>query len=311
MKSYAVLLYNPLDKTQLYKRINETYPDPEYIRQTYEDVCHFLQVGMGEACGRTFDFSMEKFCKYFRHFANTANNALRLLNNAGYIEYAEDNDFKSRVRIILHKEELYMLNSREELVDKVIQALLRNYTGLFADFEYIDENYLSHLTGMDVETVYRVLQDLNQRRIIDYIPRRNTPTVMFRMGRVDKEEIGLPPYVYDDRKADFSRRIEDMIRYASEEDKCRSQMLLAYFGEQKAEECGVCDVCLRKKKRPKREQLKAQMAQQINGVLADGEWHTMADLLTISGNEEDIRAAVKWMIAEEEVVVKGDKIRKQ
>ena len=310
LKAYAVLLYNPLDKTQLAKRINETYPDPDYIRQTYEDVCHFLQVGTGEGRGRTFDFSMEKFCKYFRHFANTANNALRLLNNAGYIEYAEENDFKSRVRIILHKEELYMLNSKEELVDKVIQALLRNYTGLFADFEYIDENYLSHLTGMDVETVYRVLQDLNQRRIIDYIPRRNTPTIMFRMGRVDKEEIGLPPYVYDDRKADFSHRIDDIIRYASEEDKCRSQMLLAYFGEPKAEECGVCDVCVRKKKRPKREQLKEQMAQQVRQVLADGEWHTMADLLTILGNEEDIRAAVKWMIAEEEVVVKGNKIKK-
>ena len=133
---------------------------------------------------------------------------------------------------------------------------------------------------------------------------------MFRMGRVDKEEIGLPPYVYDDRKADFSHRIDDIIRYASEEDKCRSQMLLAYFGEPKAEECGVCDVCVRKKKRPKREQLKEQMAQQVRQVLADGEWHTMADLLTILGNEEDIRAAVKWMIAEEEVVVKGNKIKK-
>ncbi|MBO4565147.1 MAG: RecQ family ATP-dependent DNA helicase [Bacteroidaceae bacterium] len=310
-KSYAVLLYNRLDDSILRRRVNETYPDPEYIRQTYEDVCHFLQVGTGEGCGRTFDFSLEKFCKYFRHFANTANSALRLLNNAGYIDYAEDNDFKSRVHIILHKEELYLLNSREKQIDTLIHALLRNYTGLFADFEYIDENYLSHLTGLDVETVYRVLKDLNQRRIIDYIPRRNTPTVMFRIGRVDKEEIGLPPYVYEDRKADFARRIEEMIHYASEDNQCRSKMLLAYFGEPKAEECGGCDVCIRKKKMPKQEQLKMQMSQKIDGVLADGEWHTMADLWAISGNEEDIRAAVKWMIAEEEVVVKSNKIKKK
>ena len=197
------------------------------------------------------------------------------------------------------------------LVDKVIQALLRNYTGLFADFEYIDENYLSHLTGLDVETVYRVLKELNQRRVIDYIPRRNTPTVMFRIGRIDKEEIALPPYVYDDRKADFAQRIETMIRYASDNETCRSQMLLAYFGEQKAEECGVCDVCIRKKKASKQEQLRMLMVQQIKQVLDDEEWHTMPELLAIEGNEEDIRAAVKWMIAEEKVVVKGTKLKRK
>jgi len=310
-KAYAVLLYNPLDKVQLHKRVGETYPNPDYIRQTYEDVCHFLQVGMGEARGRTFDFSMEKFCRFFRHFANTANNALRLLNNAGYIDYVEDNDFKSRVRIILRKDELYLLNSKEELIDTVIQALLRNYTGLFADFEYIDEMYLSHLTGLNVETVYNVLKDLNQRRIIDYIPRRKTPTVMFRIGRVDKEEIGLPPIVYDDRKADFARRIDEILHYASSDELCRSQQLLQYFGEEQAKECGQCDVCVRRKKQKRNAKATRTLTEEIRQVLSDGEWHTMKDLLAIQGNAEEIRALVQEMIAEEEVVVKGTKIKQK
>jgi ATP-dependent DNA helicase RecQ len=251
---------------------------------------------------------MEKFCKYFRHFANTANNALRLLNNAGYIDYVEDNDFKSRVRIILRKDELYQLNSREELVEKVIQALLRNYTGLFADFEYIDEMYLSHLTGIDVEAIYNVLKDLNQRRIIDYIPRRKTPTVMFRIGRIDKEDIGLPPMVYDDRKADFARRIDEILNYASSTETCRSQLLLQYFGEENAKECGHCDVCVLRKKGNKKS---ATLTKQIQEVLADGEWHTMKELLAIPGNEEDVRKLVQQMIEEEEVVVKGAKIKRK
>ena len=201
-----------------------------------------------------------------------------------------------------------MLNSKEELVDKVIQALLRNYTGLFADFEYIDEMYLSHLTGIDVETVYNVLKDLNQRRIIDYIPRRKTPTVMFRIGRIDKEDIGLPPMVYDDRKADFARRIDEILNYASSNETCRSQLLLQYFGEEKADECGHCDVCVRKKGNKK---ATAQMKQNIEAVLADGEWHTLNDLIAASGNAEEIRKLVQQMVEEEEVVVKGTKIKKQ
>ena len=308
-KSYAVLLYNPLDKAQLHKRISSTYPEPDYIRQVYEDVCHFFQIGTGEGCGRTFDFSMDKFRHYFLHFSNTANNALRLLNNAGYIEYVEENDFKSKVKFLLQKSELYLLDNREKVVDSIIQALLRSYPGLFADFKYIDEMNLSHLTGYDVETIYNVLKNLTQRRIIDYIPRRNTPTIMFRLGRVDKEEIVLSPAVYDDRKEDFAKRIEYMLQYAQTENKCRSQMLLAYFGENKAEECGQCDVCVRNKRgKSVRERLE-RVEQQVRQLLKDEDWHEMNDIMAVAGSEDDIRKVVHQLQEEEEIIVKRTKVK--
>jgi len=306
-KAYAVLLYNQADHAMLKKRIAETYPDPEYIRQTYEDVCHFLQVGMGEGRGRTFDFCMEDFCHYFRHFANTANNALRLLNNAGYIEYVEDNDFKSRLRIVLQKHELYQLNSHEYLTDTVIQALLRNYTGLFADFEYIDETYLSKLTGIDPEAIYRVLKNLAQRRVIDYIPRRKTPTIQFRVGRVPLDDIVLPPAVYDERKADFTHRIEEMLHYVSETHLCRSQYLLRYFGETDAPACRQCDVCIQQRN----SQPPPSLHDEILHVLSDCQWHSMDELLRLPSDPTAIRAVVHTLLREEIITVNGKQVKKR
>lgn len=310
LKAYAVLLFNQRDPQILRKRVPETYPEPDYIRQTYEDLCHFLQVGMGEGYGRTFDFSMKLFCHYFGHFANTADNALRLLNNAGYIEYAEENDFKSRLRFITHKEELYRLNNNERNVDDVIRVLLRSYTGLFADFEYIDESYIAQRTGYDAEAVYNILKELSSRRIIDYIPRRNTPTVKFTLPRVEKEKVRLSKEVYDDRKEDFAKRIEGVIDYASNRKVCRSRLLLRYFGEKESADCGQCDVCVGRRKDEAGIKRTEQYARTVLEILADGELHDVAELEAAVADRDILRNTLRMMLQEERVIASGDKIKR-
>lgn len=311
LKAYAVMLYNKKDATVMRQRVPETYPEPDYIRKTYEDLCHFLQVGMGEGFGQTFDFSLEKFCHYFHHFANTAANALRLLNNAGYIEYEEDNDFKSRLRFIIHKEELYRLNNNEKSIDNVIRALLRNYTGLFADFEYIDEAYVSQLTGYDAETVYNILKELSSRRIIDYIPRRNTPTVKFCIPRIETDKVRMSDAVYADRKADFAKRIEGVIAYATDMKICRSRLLLRYFGETKTEDCGQCDVCIRRKKAENEKKQIERYTQMVLEFLADGQLHPVDKLMAEATNKERLKNTLRMMLQQELIVASGNKIKKQ
>ena len=242
--AYAVLLYNRKDNTTLHKRIQETYPEPEYIKQVYEDVCCYLQVGMGEALGRTFDFSLDKFCIYFKHFPLLAHSALCILSNAGYIDYQSDNDFKSRVHIIINKDELYLLDNNYPAMDKLVNCLLRTYTGLFADYTYIDEMLLAHKTGLNANAIYEMMKELNNRRIIDYIPKRNTPTICFTTRRIEAADIVLSPMVYETRKQEYARRIDEMLKYATDKQTCRSKLLLHYFGDDKSHDCGRCDVCI-------------------------------------------------------------------
>lgn len=307
--AYAVLLYNPKDKALLRKRIAETYPDKGYVAQTYENVCCFLQIGEGEGEGRTFDFCLEEFCKRFRQFALHTDSSLKLLTNAGYIEYREEQEFKSRLQFTLLKEELYKLYNNDADMDMLISTILRTYSGIFADYVYIEEMMLSHITGLTTERIYNMLKELNRNRVVSYIPRRNTPTITFTLPRLDTSLIRLPASVYDDRKREFEKRIDSMIEYASSVNKCRSRMLLEYFGEKTDEDCGQCDVCLKRKRNglPGSELCKVKV--KVTSLLADGQWHRVEELNMPDVKAELLDNVIGSMAMEEEIEQSAGHIR--
>lgn len=245
--SYAVLLHNKQDLTTLHRRIPDTYPPIDYIRKTYENIAYFLQIGVGEAQGRTFYFPLDTFCKTFRQFPVPTNAALHLLSNAGYIHYEEEQDFKSALQFIVRKEDLYLYAADGD-TDTLVQAILRTYTGVFASPVYIEETLLARHTGIPADRIYHLLKDLHHQRIINFIPHRHTPTIAYTMPRVDTELLHLPTSVYHDRKADYERRISEMANYATTTDTCRSQYLLRYFGEHTCDKCDQCDICIAQKK---------------------------------------------------------------
>ena len=307
--SYAILLYNPRDSQTLHRRIGENYPDPKFIRQTYENLCYLYQYDIGEGAERVRQFSLERFCSAYKQFAVQTDAALKLLNNAGYLEYTTDNDFKSRLRFILEKEELYRLHEGGKEMETLIQTILRSYTGVFSDFTYIDEMQLSHLTGIHADQIYDMLKELNDRRIIDFIPRSNGPTIMFKIGRVEGSQIMLPPMVYSTRKEEYKKRIEEMLTYASSTTRCRSRMLLNYFGERSEEECEQCDVCLRRKKKGLTPQQFEEIRESICKLLADGEWHEIKELNQLLINRDNMDQVLRAMMGEEEVESRLHEIR--
>jgi ATP-dependent DNA helicase RecQ len=310
--SYAVMLYNHQDLRTLQRRVGENYPDLDYVRQTYENVAYFLQVGEGEAKGRTFYFPMDTFCRTFKQFPVQTESALQLLTNAGYLEYHEEQEFKSALHFILRKEELYRIYTADEQTDLLIQTILRTYPGVFAGFVYIEETHLSHLTGMTADQVYQRLKDLHHQRVIDFIPHRQTPTVGYPIARVDTSLVGLPDMVYADRKADFQQRIDQLAHYVTSTDTCRSRMLLEYFGEHNDHDCGQCDVCLAKKKDSAAHADDLSSAiQTITDLLSDGEAHPLADIKTLPIQSPLLEEALKWMTAEEKIIINEMKIKQK
>lgn len=247
--AYAVLLYDPVDQRVLRRRVTEQYPDRDFVTKTYENICYYYQIGVGEGANQTHLFAIDDFCRKFHQFGVQTDSALRLLDHAGYLEYRTDNDMRSRLRFALSKNDLYALRNNGVEGDRIIEELLRNYGGLFVDFVLIDETLLAHATGLTPDRVYDLLKLLAQRRIIDYIPRNNQPTVKLRIGRVETRHLTLPPEVYEERKRHFASLIRSMLEYADNQTVCRSRMLLYYFGQRDGKDCGRCDVCLARKKR--------------------------------------------------------------
>ena len=269
-KAYAVLLYARSDKTLLTKRIADTFPDKDYIRKVYEDIQYYYQMAMGDGRGCTFAFNLDEFCHNFKHFPVQADSALKILTRAGYLEYTNEQDNASRLMFTLRKDELYRIHENSEDTEKLLQCIRRSYTGLFSDYAYINEETLALRTGLTRQQVYDTLLLLTRRHIVHYIPWKKTPYIIYTRERQEARRILLSKDVYEDRKENFTARIQAMIAYADSEDKCRSRMLLHYFGEQHSHNCGVCDVCLQRHSSGLRQCVFDDTATEIRRQLASG-----------------------------------------
>lgn len=246
-KAYAVMLYSKADKTTLKKRISDTFPEKDYIKEIYEHLNYYYQMAMGDGRECMFEFNLEEFCRKFKHFPVPANNALKILTQAGYIEYTEEQDNASRLIFTVHRDELYKLKEMGKEIDSLIQAILRSYTGVFTDYAYIHEESLALRTGMTTRQIYENLKILSKRHILDYIPHKKTPYIIYTRERVELRHLNISREVYEERKARYISRIEAMIEYVTTQNACRSRLLLHYFGEKNEHNCNQCDACVKLK----------------------------------------------------------------
>ena len=242
-KSYAVMLYNAADLTTLRRRVAESFPEKDYIREVYEKLQFYYQMAMGDGLGCVKEFKIDDFCVKFKLFPVQADSALRILTQAGYITYTDEQQRGSRLMFTLQRDDLYRLHQLSDEADRLIQTTLRCYTGLFSDYAYIDEELLALRTYLTHDQVYQIFRHLSQQHIVSYIPAKSTPYIIYTRERVDKERLVIPATVYEERKERMKKRIDEMINYVQNEVTCRSRLLLKYFGEENSHECGLCDVC--------------------------------------------------------------------
>ena len=299
-KAYAVLLYNDADHRKLEKRISDTFPEKDFIREVYEQLAYFYQIGVGSGYNHTFEFNIDKFCHAFRHFPIQVDSALKILNRAGYIEYTEEQDNQARVMFTVSRNELYRLENNTDNEERVITALLRNYGGLFTDYNYIDESFIAQQCGLQPQQVYLILKNLSQRHIIHFIPQKKTPYIRYTQRREDKEHIQLMPVIYEERKAQFAERIHAMIVYATNDNVCRSRQLLRYFGEYNDHDCRQCDVCLSHRQEGMVSEPRLNEAmEKILSLLDDGKPHPITDLRDIQLPSDELNAALDYLFQEE------------
>ena len=304
-KAYAVLLYNSSDKRKLTKRISDTFPTKEYVREVYDHLADFFQMGVGGGEGTTHEFDIDKFCRNFHHFPVHVDAALKILQRAGYLEYDADPDNSARLRFMLARDQLYLLENTSPTEERVIDSLLRLYGGLFSDYCFIDESAVAYKAGIDSSTVYMTLKGLGKRRIVHFIPRRQMPAIYYTQRREDGHRLMLTRDVYEDRKESYEARIGSMVDYATNDSVCRSRQLLRYFGETRSTDCGQCDVCLTHTPPPGTEQAVNSARERILQFLADHQRHHIAELHGLQLPRQQLDTALQGLLHEEQIHISG------
>lgn len=300
-KAYCVLIYNNSDITQAKKRITESFPEKTFIAEVYEKLAYFLQVGVGSCMGSIFNFNLGIFCKNFKLPLQQTHHALKILELAGYIEYHDELEFKTRVQFTCARHQLYDIRLHP-LAEKVMGAILRSYTGVFAELVPVDETTLADHAQLTHQEVLQGLIELSHEHIIKYIPHQKIPCVIYTRGRVDTKQLVINAEVYDNRKRRFVERIDAMVSYATDTQHCRSQYLLSYFGETNSSACQACDHCLRSSSKP------SDVASQIKAILAQQPCSINELIEQLSFKQSDTVETIRLLLDKQEIIYKDQRL---
>jgi ATP-dependent DNA helicase RecQ len=302
LKAYAVILYAKSDKMTLHKRVADTFPEKEYILQVYEHLQYYYQMAMGDGFQCIREFNLEEFCRKFKYFPVPVDSALKILTQAGYLEYTDEQDNASRILFTIRRDELYKLREMGTEAETLIQTILRSYTGVFTDYAYISEDTLAIRTGLTRQQIYNILVTLTKRRIVDYIPHKKTPYIIYTRERLELRYLHIPASVYEERKARYEARIKAMEEYVTSESVCRSRMLLRYFGEKNEHNCKQCDVCLNRHETDcLPEDSFREMRKQILELLARKSLPPAGITNAIEAEREDISRVIQYLLEEGEL----------
>ncbi|MBP7496111.1 MAG: RecQ family ATP-dependent DNA helicase [Bacteroidales bacterium] len=246
--AWCILLFNDSDEFELKKNLLASYPEINLIKSVYNALGNFYQLAVGCGQDTSFDFNIFEFSKNYGLDVLTTYNSLKILDREGYINFFETFHSASRLRFIISKNELYKFQVENKEYVAFTKTLLRTYGGLFNDFVYINEDELSKNSQIPKEIVGRTLEKLDRLNVITYIPRKYKPQIIFCQSRINSDDIYISEENYALRKAASEKRIKNMISYAKNTNKCRSQQILSWFGETDTVRCGLCDFCTKRNK---------------------------------------------------------------
>lgn len=249
-RAYAVLLYQEKDLDELRQAQELRFPSFQQIRDVYQSLMNFLQLPSGSGEGQSLDFDFQEFLKRFSLEAAPSLAVIKTLEQEGHFSFNELIFTPSRMQFICDKGILYRFEEERPDLEPLIKTLLRNYEGIFDQPVAIQEKNLVYLLKTDLTQLNRQLQELIAHHIIAYIPKKEKPQLYFLMNRVPAEQLRIDHTAYQARKSDFTARVDAFLEFIRDTKTCRSKKIAAYFGDTKLDDCGCCDNCLERKKKP-------------------------------------------------------------
>ncbi|MDL2243819.1 RecQ family ATP-dependent DNA helicase [Bacteroidales bacterium OttesenSCG-928-J19] len=305
-RAYAVALFSGADKATLARRVKDTFPEKDFIKDVYEKLAYYYEIGidMGRFLGH--DFRIEDFCRVYKYNITHVRSALRLLTLAGHIEYIEETDRHSKLMFLVRRDELYYNAGFKPDIENLVQVLLRSYSGLFTDFVYINEVLLSQRSGLTTDQVYESLKFLSLQQIIHYIPAKKVPVIYYTRERQDIKYLEIPASVYEQRRDRLKKQTKQILYYGTTQLECRSKILLKYFGEKNVRDCGLCDVCLVKKNMQVTEKDIQAMTQAILNRLKEESMPMQTLLDQLPYPEPSMIQALRFLLDTDQINIEND-----
>ena len=265
-RSFAAMLWNSSDTKRLRQLATVSFPSLEYVEDIYHKVHIFYDIPYDSGIGRQLKFDLDEFCRHFKLQRSSAYYAIMYIDRTGHWTMSEDVDISTKIQIAVDRNDLYDIEFPDSRMPRLLEILMRKYTGVFSYPVPIDEDYVASQVGVPVPMLRQLLYKMSLEHTIRYVPADHATVIFLHHDRLRPKNVNLDPKRYEMLKDSCVGRIQKMIDYISEETVCRSRYLLEYFGQTESEDCGTCDVCRAAK--TARPSLEKEMAAYINEELS-------------------------------------------
>jgi ATP-dependent DNA helicase RecQ len=305
-KAFAVLIYHSSDIDALEAMTDKRYPPIPLIKKVYQDIANYLQLPVGAGEMQYFDFELYEFVKNFQLDSYLVSNTLKILEQEGHCILSENIFLPSRIQFQIDKESLYEFELTYPDLEPIIKTLLRTYQGIYDNSTSIFEKQISRILRTPVEEIQLQLKKLQQLGIVEYLPQKDKPQILFLLNRAQAEYLYIDQNLYFKRKKQYQLRLDAMLDYIKTTDECRSCFISNYFGERTSQKCGKCDNCLHSKKTTISSaqfheieiKIKAQI---INGISVKELLHQLQPNVS-----EDIWLVLNFLESEQQILISED-----
>ena len=306
-RSYALLLTAPDDPQRIVTRFDQEFPPLERVKDIYEQLCSYLQIPIGEGKDCSMIFNIYDFCIHNHLYEGMVKCTLKLLQLNGYLTLTDTQENPARVMFTVGRDDLYRIRLNRSDLDPFIRVLLRLYPGIFNDFKAIDESEIATWSGYTIDRVRELLRRLWQLRVIRYIPSNRSPMIYLHEERLPREDIYIAPETYRRRQELMHERFEQMLQYAQNETQCRSAVLDRYFGASHDHQCGICDICLQRKREERirkgeRQADEVTLRNQILEALQHASLEPQALIQQLNGSPERLTDLLRDLLEKGEIL---------
>lgn len=248
-KAYSIVLHQPKDEDDLLKKIEYTYPSIDTIQKVYQGIAHYYQLAVGSAHLQSFDFDMNEFCTRFNFKQTDVHYSLVRLEQQGILQLSEAYYRPPKMKILVSHEELYSFRLKHPSIDLLVRVLLRKFGGnIYNDYVKVSLTDISKYMDSTVQFVKQKITYLEQYKVIDFIEGGEQPQITYTLPRQDTFKLPINKFWLEERKQKEIEQAHAVIDYLHSQE-CRANFIVDYFGQEVGEPCGICDICVKNKKK--------------------------------------------------------------
>ncbi len=302
-KAFAILLTSPYDTLQAENQFLSNLPDKAFLNSVYIKLCNYFQMAYGEGINEQFAFNLNHFCLKYNFPTLKTYNAIQFLDRQGIISLSQEFSEKIKLQFLISSKEVLRYISLNPNDEEIILTILRAYPGIYEMQTAFNLDFIAKKSNHTAIEVQAVLQKLKEKNIIEYQAKNNDASILFNEIREDERTINRVAK-YLERQNQLKRsQLQSVLHYIKEKQTCKNRLILDYFEEKSATDCGICSYCISKKKKVKNTNT---LASTILSLLQTEELNSREIQERTQTDTETVIELLQQLLEQEQIVIKAN-----